>query len=96
MDITAYTVERIKDPFGILQGQRYEFKLEIEVDEEDELYVEQGVYARIVYKEDGDASGILVCDWMERSTNRFLALAAEPEELAELSAFCAAHLPEEE
>lgn len=96
MNITAYTVELIKDPFGILSGRRYEFKLEVEVDEEDELYSEHGVYARVVYKEEGETSGILTCDWTEKTTNRYLPLDAEPEELAELAAFCAAHLPEDE
>lgn len=96
MNITAYTVEQVQDPFGILSGRRYEFKLEIEVDEDDELYSAHGVYARIVYKDDGDASGILVCDWVEKETGRYLELAAEPEELAELAAFCASHLDADE
>ena len=38
MNITEYTVEQIKDPTGILAGRRYEFLLNIEVPEEDELY----------------------------------------------------------
>jgi len=96
VNITAYTVELVPDPFGILKGKRYEFKLEVEVDEEDELYSEHGVYARIVYKVEEASSGILTCDWTERTTDRYLELAAEPEELAELAAFCAAHLPEDE
>ncbi|MDG0794884.1 DUF6509 family protein [Cohnella ginsengisoli] len=96
MNITAYTVEQVKDPFGILSGRRYEFKLEVEVDEEDELYSEHGVYARVVYKDEGETSGILMCDWTEKTTNRYLPLDAEPEELAELAAFCAAHLPEDD
>ncbi|MDI4649962.1 DUF6509 family protein [Cohnella hashimotonis] len=96
MNITAYSVELVKDPFGILSGRRYEFKLEVEVEEEDELYSEQGVYARIVYKVEDGTSDILTCDWMEKTTNRYLALDAEPEELAELAAFCASHLPEDE
>ncbi|MFD1954688.1 DUF6509 family protein [Paenibacillus thailandensis] len=32
MTITEYSVEQIKDPFGIVPGARYEFILNIEVD----------------------------------------------------------------
>ena len=38
MNITEYTVEEIIDPTGILTGNRYEFMLNIEVPEDDELY----------------------------------------------------------
>ena len=38
MKITSYLVEKLIDPTGILSGDRYEFILDIEVDEEDDLF----------------------------------------------------------
>ncbi|MGO4370907.1 DUF6509 family protein, partial [Paenibacillus sp. MCAF20] len=37
-EVTEYSMELLKDPFGILTGQRYEFVLDLNIDEEDELY----------------------------------------------------------
>ncbi len=46
--MTSYTVELVKDPFGILTGQRYEFLIDIEVEEDDELILGK----RIIYQSD--------------------------------------------
>ena len=43
MEITAFSVEEIKDPTNIIEGKRYEFLLDVEVDEEDELYSAAGI-----------------------------------------------------
>ena len=37
LKITEFTVEQIKDPTGIITGNRYEFYLNIEVPEDDEF-----------------------------------------------------------
>ena len=40
MQITDYVFHKINDPTGIMVGDRYEFLLNVEVDEDDELYTE--------------------------------------------------------
>lgn len=95
LNVTEYSAELVKDPFGILSGRRYEFILELEVEEDDELYSEQGVYAKVVYKADGERSGIVTCDFYERTTHKYLDIDPEDDEKAAFAAFCGEHLPEE-
>ncbi|MFC5529044.1 DUF6509 family protein [Cohnella yongneupensis] len=93
--ITEYSVELIKDPFGILSGKRYEFILDLDVPEDDELHSEHGVYAKVVYKADEERSGIITCDLYERTTHKFLDIDVEDDEKAEFAAFCKDNLPED-
>lgn len=94
LSITEYRAELVKDPFGILAGKRYEFILELNVEEDDELYSEHGVYAKVVFKSEEDRSGIVTCDLYERTTDKYLDIELEEEEKAAFAAFCAEHLPE--
>jgi hypothetical protein len=94
LNITAYSVELIKDPFGILSGQRYEFLLDIEVDEEDELYTAKGLYLRIVYGVDDQVSRIIKYEIHENTTDRVIDFDLEEDELAEIEAFCKDHVGE--
>jgi len=94
LTITEYSVELVKDPFGILSGQRYEFLLQLAVPEDDELYSENGLYAKIVYRVDENRTGIVTCDLYERTTDKYVGFDIEEEERAALAAFCAEHLPE--
>jgi hypothetical protein len=48
LTFTSYTVENVRDPFGILSGKRYEFVINLDVAEDDELYVENGVSTRVI------------------------------------------------
>lgn len=95
LTITSYTAEYIKDPFGILAGKRYEFKLDLDIPEEDELYTTQGVYARIIIKAEGETVNLVSSDLVERGTDKLLEFDLEEDEEAELAAFCREHLPEE-
>ncbi|MFD6441322.1 DUF6509 family protein, partial [Peribacillus sp. NPDC060186] len=49
LNITEYSVEKLNDPFGILSGERFEYFLDIEVPEEDELFSENGLYIRVLF-----------------------------------------------
>ncbi|AWB46483.1 pullulanase [Paenibacillus sp. CAA11] len=89
----SYSAELVKDPFGILSGQRYEFIIDLDIPEEDELYMENGVYARVVVKEDEGGISIIKYDLMERSTDKMLDFDLEEEEESALEAFCKEHLP---
>ncbi|MBB6734694.1 DUF6509 family protein [Cohnella zeiphila] len=96
LNITEYTAELAKDPFGILTGKRYEFFLDLDIEEDDELYSENGVAIRAIFKVDGNQAGIIRYDLIERSTGNPLDLDLEPEEEEALATFCKEHLPEEE
>ncbi|MDD9265534.1 DUF6509 family protein [Paenibacillus sp. GCM10023248] len=92
--ITSYTVEIVKDPFGILSGQRYEFLIDIEVEEDDELFSESGLYIRAIYNVDEDKSGLLKYEIYEKTTELYLDFDLEDDEVAVVEAFCKEHVLE--
>lgn len=92
--ITSYTVEVIRDPFGILTGRRYEFLIDIEVEEDDELYSESGLYIRAIYNVEEGKSGLLKYELYEKTTQLYLDFELEDDEVAEVDAFCKAHVLE--
>jgi len=94
--ITSYSVEFIKDAFGIIPGKRYEFVLDIEVPEDDELYSEKGLYVRVIYGVEGDAGRIVKYDIHERDTGQYLEFDMEDEEIALIESFCKEHWQEAE
>jgi hypothetical protein len=94
LTITEYSAEQVKDPFGILSGKRYEFLLDLDIPEDDELHSEHGIYVKLIYKVEEDQGSIVMYDLIEKTTNRILDFDVEEEEEAELAAFCKEHLPE--
>ena len=94
IEITEYEAELINDQFGILPGNRYEFLLFIDVPEDDELFHENGVYVRVLFKVDGDQKEILSYTLHERSENKALDFELEEDELALLENFCMQHYEE--
>ncbi|GAB6927779.1 hypothetical protein JCM10914A_17620 [Paenibacillus sp. JCM 10914] len=95
LTIKEYSVELVKDPFGILTGRRFEFVCDLEVPEEDELYSEKGIYLRVIFLDEGEASRIVKYDFYERTTDQYLDFDMEAEEEEWLTAFCKEHLDEE-
>jgi len=95
LTITEYQAEYIKDPFGILSGKRYEFLINLDVEEDDELYSENGIYVKVIFKAEEDKSGIVSYQIFERSTDKYLEFDLSEEEEAEIATFCSEHLPEE-
>jgi hypothetical protein len=94
LTFTGYNVENVKDPFGILTGKRYEFIVQLDVPEDDELYVENGVSARAIIKVDEDQVSIVSYDLQETTTGQLLDFDMEEDEEAALLLFCKEHLPE--
>ncbi|MGO4109212.1 DUF6509 family protein [Paenibacillus sp. YAF4_2] len=94
LEITTYSVEFIKDPFGILSGRRYEFLVDIELDEEDDLYSSNGIYIRAVYSVEEGGNRLVKHELIERVTDKLLDFELEDEEVEELLAFCAEHYAE--
>ncbi|WP_019914754.1 DUF6509 family protein [Paenibacillus sp. HW567] len=90
----SYTVEDVRDPFGIISGKRYEFMIELDVPEDDELYEEGGVSARVIVKVVEEQASIVTYDLLETSTGRILDFDLEEDEEADLELFCKEHLSE--
>ncbi|MDW8518200.1 DUF6509 family protein [Priestia flexa] len=93
--IREYTVEKLQDPFGMLPGERYEFHLYIDVDEEDELYTGSDLGLRTLYIINDGKSSISQPYFYEISTNKVLDFELEDDEAVEVQAFCSKHLEAE-
>ncbi|HEY0828268.1 MAG TPA: DUF6509 family protein [Bacilli bacterium] len=91
LTITDYSVELIKDPFGILTGERFEFLLDLEVPEDDELYSVNGIYLRAIYLVEESRDELMKYEIFEKNTDQYLELELEEDELQEVSIFCKAH-----
>ncbi|QGQ97177.1 pullulanase [Paenibacillus psychroresistens] len=96
LTISSYTVELIKDPFGILSGKRYEFLLDLDVPDDDELYSENGMYVRALYLIDENKSVLLKYEIFEKDTEIYQDFDLEDDEVEVLAAFCKANYAEAE
>lgn len=88
MKITEYSVEKLWDPTGILPGDRYEFMIDVEVDEDDELYSDNGIYIKLILAVEGENVRIAQYQLYERVTEKYLDFALEEDELEEILLFC--------
>lgn len=88
MEITQFTMEEIIDPTGIIEGKRYEFLLDIEVDEEDELYSEAGTEIRLLVGDKGEGPFIINYFIIDKKDEKIIELALEEEEEQLLLDFC--------
>ena len=95
MKITEYTVEKLKDPTGILEGDRYEFFLDIDVPEDDELYSENGIELRVIFAVDNKGERIAQYSFTDKGGSKILDFELEEEEEAVINEFCKTHLEEE-
>ncbi|GAB6988307.1 DUF6509 family protein [Paenibacillus pini] len=93
--INEYQVEAVKDPFHILTGDRYEFTLQIEVAEDDEIFTENGLYVRVIYRVEDDNFGIVKYEVYEKGTDKYQDLELEDDEIAMIDLFCKEHLSDE-
>ena len=92
LDILAYTMEEILDPTNIIEGQRFEFLLDINVDEDDELYTEGGIEIRaIVAKKDGEMA---LANYFitAKASGELLDFALEDDEEESILTFCKEHI----
>ncbi|MFS0728000.1 DUF6509 family protein [Paenibacillus sp. 1P07SE] len=91
MEITGHVVEQVKDPFGILEGERYEVMLAVEVPEDDELHQEAGLKIRVIYRVSEGSSGIVQYELLEAASEKYINFELEAEELALVAAYCDEH-----
>lgn len=96
LTIKEYSVEEIKDPFGIIEGERYEFILYIDVPEDDELYLENGLYVKALFGVVNNETKLIKYDLYEAETNNYLDFDLEEDEEKLLKEFCETHISKEE
>lgn len=94
MDIIGYTVEKLEDPFGLLSGERYEFFLDLNVEEDDELYSEKGVGLKVIFVIDQEEKKLLQYHFYEKGTEKVLDFALEDDEEELVRSYCLAHAAE--
>jgi Family of unknown function (DUF6509) len=80
LNITGHTVEKLVDPFGLLSGDRYEFFLELDVEEEDELYSDKGIGIRVLFVVDDNGLRISNYHLYERGSEKVLDFELEEDE----------------
>ena len=88
MNITQFSIEEILDPTNIIEGKRFEFLLDVEVDEEDELYSPVGLEIRIIAGVNDDNVRIVNYFISDKANNELLDFALEEDEEAMILAFC--------
>ncbi len=94
LNITGHSVEKLEDPFGLLSGDRYEFFLELAVDEEDELYSDKGVGLRTIFVSDENGNKITNFYLYEIGSEKVLDFELEEEEEAMVLAYCSENAKE--
>lgn len=92
MNITGHTIEKLEDPTGILQGDRYECILNIEVPEDDELFSEKGLYVKAIYVSIEEEKRIPQYSIFESGTNEYIDFELEDDELALILDYCKEHV----
>jgi hypothetical protein len=92
MNITGHEVEKLEDPFGLLTGDRYEFFLDLDVDEEDELYFEKGVGLKVIYVIEENVAKISHYHFYEKENEKALDFALEEDEEELVKSYCHEHI----
>lgn len=95
MNIIDFTMEELIDPTGIIEGRRYEFLLDIEVDEEDELYSDAGTQIRLLVGDNGEGPFIINYFIMDKQDEKYIELALEEDEEQYLFDFCKERLAQQ-
>ncbi|WP_044336938.1 DUF6509 family protein [Rossellomorea aquimaris] len=88
MNITNHSAEELKDPTGILSGERYEVILDIEVPEDDELFSEQGIYIKAIFVRDEDGARVVQSTIVERNSEKYLDFELEEDEESLILSYC--------
>ncbi|WP_054022951.1 DUF6509 family protein [Bacillus sp. FJAT-28004] len=94
--VTEYSAELMKDPFGILSGKRYEFILDLDVADDDELYHDEGVTLRVIYVIEEDAARIAKYEFLTTSSNKYIDFELEEDEEKMVLTFCQEHFDKSE
>lgn len=90
--VTSHTVEKLLDPTGILLGERYEFTLNIDVPEDDELYSEHGLKIKAIYVVNQSDSRLAQYYIIEQETEIIQDFELEEDEEQLIKEYCQSHL----
>lgn len=88
MNIISHTVEKLHDPTGIIEGERYEFFILFNVDEDDELFEANGLELRVLIGQKEEISRIVTYYIKSIDTDTQLDIALDEDEEAEILTFC--------
>ena len=88
LNITGHTVEKLEDPFGLLSGERYEYFLDLDVDEEDELFSDKGVGLKVIFVVDENDAKLSTYHFYEKGSEKVLDFALEEEEEELVLTYC--------
>lgn len=88
MNFTNYEYHILNDPTGIMAGERYEFLIDLEVEEDDELFREGGIELRLIFAVDGEKTWVAQHYIVEKRTEQVLEFGLEEDELEEVTAYC--------
>jgi hypothetical protein len=88
MNITQFSIDEILDPTNIIEGKRFELLLDVEIDEEDELYSAAGIEIRVIAGVIGEVVRVVNYFIIDKASNDYLDFALEDEEEAMILAFC--------
>lgn len=80
MNIIGHSMEKLEDPFGLLSGDRYEIFLDLEVDEEDELYSDKGIGLKVIFVVDENEAKISTYYFFEKGSEKVLDFELEEDE----------------
>lgn len=94
MEIKEFTVEKLGNPMGLIEGERYEFRLYITLDEEDELYSKEGTGIRAIFAVDEEGERIPMAHFFDRGTDKVLDFELEDDEMSAVLEFCKNNLNE--
>ncbi len=95
MEITEYIVEQIIDPTGLIEGERYEFRLYAMLDEDDDLYTEDGIGIRTILAVEEEEGRLVVAHFFNRATEEVYDFELEEDEQTAVLQFCQKHYAEE-
>lgn len=88
MKITSHLVRKMNDPTGIIVGERYEFLLDVEVEEDDELFTEGGLELRVIFASDENSERVVQYHFTDKVAKDVLDFALEDDEEAEILEYC--------
>lgn len=88
MEIKQFSVEELIDPTNIIEGERYEFILDVEIDEDDEMYSEAGIEIRVLIGQINEEVRILNYFIIEKGEREYLDFALEEDEEQLILNFC--------
>jgi hypothetical protein len=88
LNITGHIVEKLEDPFGLLSGDRYEFFLDLDIDEEDELFSDKGVGLKVIFVVDQNEAKLSTYHFYEKGSEKVLDFALEEDEEELVLTYC--------